>query len=306
MYKTISWITVVLFLSYSGIRLQADEKNSARDSSVFLDQEKFLMIFENRAKEIFEKGNFLTVENAVKQLEETEGKTIKIRRVAPNDKVLDKSEIHSQVLKSIVVYGIAFDCGNCDLMHVNPASGYVIDEDGLIVTNQHVIESFTNGEDGNKNLTMQIMTSSGKVYPVIEIISASKRYDLAVVKVDTGGDKLIPIAFGEDAEVGDDVYVLSNPQGMLFYFSSGIVSRYYLLRSNPHDFHDAIPEMQITAEYAVGSSGAPVVNNKGNLVSTVSTTQSVYSNNTKNANLQMVARGTKPIVLLKELIKFVD
>ncbi len=307
MKKTVSLITLVLFISLSVSALQAQNSGDAPKKHRYLDQEGLLMNFETRANDIYQSGNFLSFEDATKQLEETEGKKVEIKRVAPNENILEKSEIFSLLEESFVAYGIAFDCGNCDRAHVSPSSGYVIDEDGLIVTNHHVVQSFTKGKSGDKNLTMQIMTTSGKVYPVVEIVSASKGYDLAIVRVDTNGDKLTPIPFGEDANVGDDVYVLSNPQGMLFYFSSGVVSRNYLLRNNPHDFKAATPEMQITAEYAVGSSGAPIVNNRGNLVSTVSTTNSVYSNNDqRTGSLQMVARGTKPVVLLREMVKFVD
>lgn len=306
MKKTVSLVTLVLFISFSNA-LQAQESDDVHKKNRYLDQEKLLINFETRANEIHKSGNFLSLEDATKQLEEAEGKKADIKMIAPNEKILEKSEIFSLLGKSFVVYGIAFDCGKCESVHVIPSSGYVIDEDGLIVTNYHVVESYTNGNSENKNLTMQIMTTSGKVYPVVEIVSASKSFDLAVVRVDTGGDKLTPIPFGEDANVGDDVYVLSNPPGMLFYFSSGIVSRNYLLRANPFDFKAATPEMQITAEYAVGSSGAPIVNNKGNLVSTASTTKSVYTTNDPiTGKLQMVARGTKPVILLRELVNFVD
>mgnify|MGYP000867207241 CR=1 FL=1 len=301
MYKIVNSITVLLYLCLPGFALQAQNSSVPHYNPNFFDQERFLIRFEEKANQIQESENFLTVEDATKQLIETEGRKTHIKKVIPGTEILTENEIHSLLEKSTVVYGISFDCGNCDRSHINPASGYVIDEDGLCVTNYHVIESYTGGNE--KNLSMQVMTHSGEVYPVVEIVSASKSSDLAVVRVDTRGDKLLPLPFGEDAAVGDEIFILSNPQGMLFYFSSGIVTRNYLLRNNPLDFNDVTPEMQVSADYAVGSSGGPIVDRKGNLVATVSTTRSIYSDPREKKNIQMVAKGTKPVILLRELVQ---
>ena len=88
---------------------------------------------------------------------------------------------------------------------------------------------------------------------------------------------------------------------MLFYFSKGIVARNYM-KSDRSGNSTKYPEMEITADYAAGSSGAPVVDNKGNLIGTVSTTSSIYYNPHQQRDLQMVVKGTKPVITLKELI----
>lgn len=296
--KKLNLLLLLLFV-ISSTTSQAQSKYLNR--GVFFEQNKFMTEFEKEAVEIYESKNFITVEDAQKQLKEVEGKRVKIKRVKPNNKVISPNQIYDKLTQSVVAFGISYDCGQCEAMHVGPTSGYVIDESGLIATNHHVIESYTKGKD--RNFSMLVKLFNGAVYPVVEVVSSSPKSDLAIVRVDTKGDKLTPIPFGDDAQVGDDIFILSNPFNMLFYFTKGIVAR-----NNVHvpfmKANNAVPEMEVTADYAVGSSGAPIVDNKGNLVSTVAVTRSVYSSPQEKSDMQMVVKGTRPVVLLKELVEF--
>lgn len=282
--------------------LYAQEKSGPDYGSKYFDQETFTKNFEEKTGKFLESGNYLTIEDAEKQIVEKEGKVIEIKKVSPRRKKLSEKQVYSLLKESAVVFGISYDCGYCDLAHINPTSGYIIGEDGLCVTNYHVIESYIRGKE--QNLSLQVMTASGYTYPVVEIVTAYKNADLVVVKLDTKGDKLTPIPFGEDAEVGDKIHILSNPSNMFFYFSTGIVARNYLMTPSQAKDNKVSPEMQVTADYAVGSSGGPVADIKGNLVATVSNTKSIYTNSSANINLQMVVKGTKPVVLLKEVVRF--
>lgn len=272
--------------------------NHSDYDSMYFDHDKLHQHFEEQTKNLITKNNYLSREQAKIELEYAKGKKAQIKRIKPNNKTLSPVEIYNGLLKSTVAMGISFDCGHCDRAHVNFSSGYFISDDGLCVTNYHVVESFIKGQS---NLSMQVMLSTGKVYPVVNIIAASEVSDLVVLKVDPMGDKLMPIPFGDAAKVGEDIFVLSNPYRMLFNFTKGMVTRNYLMDSFVRNGH-GIPEMEISADYAVGSSGAPIVDNKGNLVATVSTTRSIYVEPSQQKDLQMVVKGTKPIVLLEELV----
>lgn len=295
----------ILFLRISDNDLQAqiNYAKDARLNSLFNNNEQLFEVIENRAIEILKSGNYLKIEEARNQLIHNAYKKVKIKAVKPYTKILTPQEIAKKIKKSTLIVGDAYLCGSCSDMHISPASGYVIDEDGIFVTNHHVVENYSKGTViGQKKLSMQIMTSDGKVYPVTEILSCSKEADLAIVKAEVGTDKLIPIPLGDTAELGSEVYVLSNPSSMFYFYSKGIVSRNYLKPINKES-EILYPETDITADYAAGSSGAPVVNNKGNLISTVSTTRSIYYRPQMMADLQMVIKGTKPVILLKDLLE---
>ncbi len=294
-------LIVLLMTATIALSMSAQNKKEYLDGSHFFNQDAFLMKFEKQADSIFQTKNFLSIDDAQKQLKQVEGKVIKINGTKPNKKVLTTQEVYKRLKLSTVAFGISYDCGQCDAKHVGSSSGYVIDESGLIVTNHHVIESYIKG--GDKNYSMLVKLANGRAYSVVEVVSTSKDHDLAIVRVDTAGDKLIPIPFGEDAQVGDDVFILSNPFNMLFYFTKGIVGRNNL-QSTFLKGSKAIPEMEITADYAVGSSGGPIVDNKGNLIATVAVTRTVYAFPQEKKDPQMVVKGTIPVVLLKELVEF--
>lgn len=278
------------------LSVQAQQK---KVDHTFHDNQAYFDLMEKEAAANIGNGKFLTPQDAVAQLKANANKRVKVQSVKPATKELSAEAIAERALESTVVVSEAYLCGKCDKTHVNAASGYVIDEDGLIVTNHHVVEAYADTA-GNK-LLLQIMTANGKVYPVMEVLTNSKENDLAILRVDTKGEKLKPFGLGNTAKLGADVFVLSNPNNMLFYFSKGIVARNYM-KSDRSGNSTKYPEMEITADYAAGSSGAPVVDNKGNLIGTVSTTSSIYYNPHQQRDLQMVVKGTKPVITLKELI----
>src|SRR5919106_4066744 len=96
-------------------------------------------------------------------------------------------------------------------------SGFVIDEDGHIVTNAHVVDGaesvqVTLGEDG-ESLDA-------------EVVGADPSTDIAVLQVDVPEDQLHPLALGdsENVQVGDPVVAIGNPFGLDRTVTAGIVS----------------------------------------------------------------------------------
>lgn len=286
---------LVLTLCLGSVALQAQ---TAKVWEGFSDQQEITNNFESKTEELLKSGKYITAEQAAKDLIALEGKKISMPLVKPRKKILDGAEIANIIQPSFVAFATAYDCGKCHRTHLNTASGYIISEDGLIVTNHHVIEGYIESKNG-KNLAMSIQTHDGDVFLVNEIVSSFKDADLAIVKVDTKGEKLIPLPLGNTARVGDNVFVMSNPAPMINYFTTGKVARNYL---TPVSKTVKLPQTDITADYAAGSSGAPIVDQYGNLISTVSSTRSIYYNMQEQKNLQMVVKNTKPVILLKELI----
>jgi len=131
-------------------------------------------------------------------------------------------------------------------------SGFVISEDGYIVTNNHVIE----GAD-----EILVEFRSGEELPA-EVIGTDPNTDIALLKVEPS-DPLPFVPFGDsDAmRVGDWVMAMGNPRGLGFSVSAGIVSALERELSSPYgDF------IQTDAAINKGNSGGPLFNVKGEVI----------------------------------------
>nr|WP_245837733.1 Do family serine endopeptidase [Tropicimonas sediminicola] len=131
-------------------------------------------------------------------------------------------------------------------------SGFVISEDGFIVTNNHVIE---------KADEITIEFYSGEELPA-EVIGTDPNTDLALLKVET--DEPLPfVSWGnsDESRVGDWVMAMGNPLGQGFSVSAGIVSaRGRALSGSYDDF------IQTDAAINRGNSGGPLFNMNGDVI----------------------------------------
>jgi serine protease Do len=131
-------------------------------------------------------------------------------------------------------------------------SGFVISEDGYIVTNNHVIE----GAD-----EIMIEFFSGQELPA-EIVGTDPNTDIALLKVKS--DQPLPfVSFGDSdtARVGDWVMAMGNPLGQGFSVSAGIVSARNRALSGTYDDY-----IQTDAAINRGNSGGPLFNMDGDVI----------------------------------------
>jgi len=132
-------------------------------------------------------------------------------------------------------------------------SGFVISEDGYIVTNNHVI-------DGADEVVIEFYGDRGELEATV--IGTDPNTDIALLKVET--DEPLPyVSFGDsDAiRVGDWVLAMGNPLGQGFSISAGIISaRGRELQGTYDDF------LQTDAAINRGNSGGPLFNMKGDVV----------------------------------------
>lgn len=180
------------------------------------------------------------------------------------------------------------------------ASAAALSEDGLCVSNYHVFESFI--DQGQSVMPQDSLffaaDSKGQVYPITKVLNYSKSADLATFKIDTRGEKLIPVALGNDLEVGSTVHTMTHPNQQAYYYTKGIVARNSSFVNNPWE-----NRCEITADYAKGSSGGPIFDDYGNLIAIVSSTNSIYAGNSNNPEWQMVIKVAVPVSSVKKLIK---
>jgi serine protease Do len=176
---------------------------------------------------------------------------------------------------------------------VSPAGGIVLTADGIAVTNYHVVEQ--------DNTTLVAMTSDQRVVPVKAVLAASKQYDLAIIQLDGRGFSPLPLTSG--APVGSDIYSLTHPSGHFYYLGRGIISRRAMSGHRPGE--EGVPVLEITADYARGSSGCPILDAAGQVVGMVKDTMSVYYTevNGNQRDLQMVF---KDCVTSEEILKMVS
>lgn len=131
-------------------------------------------------------------------------------------------------------------------------SGFVISEDGYVVTNNHVID----GAD-----EIQIEFFSGEELPA-KVVGTDPNTDIALLKVET--DEPLPfVSFGDSdtARVGDWVMAMGNPLGQGFSVSAGIVSARNRALSGTYDDY-----IQTDAAINRGNSGGPLFNMDGEVV----------------------------------------
>ena len=133
-------------------------------------------------------------------------------------------------------------------------SGFIIDDDGIVVTNYHVIE---NAEE------IRVVLSDETSFKA-EVLGQDQKTDIAVLKIDPGDTKLTAVSFGNSDElrVGDWVLAIGNPFGLGGTVTAGIVSaRGRDIGNGPYD--DFI---QTDASINRGNSGGPLFNTDGDVI----------------------------------------
>jgi S1-C subfamily serine protease len=195
-----------------------------------------------------------------------------------------------------VVFGVAYKCDKCEKWHVNTASGFVIGDRGEVVTNHHVIAKERLG-------AVVAMTADGVMHHVVEVLAGDAHEDLAVLRLDDGGlanPGWQPLALGADAVMGTPVLIVSHPDERFYSLTEGRVSRTYLAKHKG----TSIARVEITADFARGSSGAAVINHNGEVIGVVNNTHSIYYDKDKTPphSLQMVLKRAVPVSSLKRLL----
>ena len=127
-------------------------------------------------------------------------------------------------------------------------SGFVVSP-GTIATNLHVIEGASSGKARFVN--------RDETYEVLEVLATDEQHDLAILSLAADAPRLTLDTMGQ-VRVGDEVYVVGNPQGLEGTFTEGIISG---VRSVGSD-----KLLQITAPISAGSSGGPVLNASGDVI----------------------------------------
>lgn len=173
-------------------------------------------------------------------------------------------------------------------------SGFVLDQDGLVLTNYHVIQ-------GADEITVKFHNDP-KNYPA-KVVGTAEPLDMALIKVQAPKAKLKPmqLADSDQVRVGQKAIAMGNPFGLEFTVTEGIISA---IRRNPGAVGDAsglVPSViQTDAAINPGNSGGPLLNSRGEVIG-INT--AIYSNNAGFSSPQFAGIGFSiPINLAKQYL----
>ncbi len=146
-------------------------------------------------------------------------------------------------------------------------SGFILSEDGYIITNCHVV----NGAN-----TIKVALYNGETYDA-ELVGSDSNYDVALLKIDAAGLPAVSIGDSDALKVGEEVIAIGNPLGELtFTMTNGILSaldREINTDGNPQNM------LQTNAAINSGNSGGPLFDMDGNVIGV---TTAKYSGSTSS------------------------
>ncbi len=147
--------------------------------------------------------------------------------------------------------------GNAAPMQMQPnlsqGSGFVIDQGGLILTNNHVVQ---NADD------VQVRFQDGKEYRA-KVVGTDRDADLALLKVDAKDLPCLQFADSDDVQVGDWVLAIGDPFGLQASVTAGIISAKGRDHVGIEDYENFI---QTDAAINPGNSGGPLLDLDGKVV----------------------------------------
>jgi putative serine protease PepD len=154
-------------------------------------------------------------------------------------------------------------------------SGFVVSKDGLIVTNDHVV-------DGASQVQVKLGTSDKA--QAAQVVGADPSRDLALLKVDGHDLPTLSLADSSSVSVGDPTYAIGNPFGLDHTLTTGIVSALQRSLQAP-DGATISGAIQTDAALNPGNSGGALINADGQVIGVNSQIQTGSSNGAEGGNV---------------------
>jgi putative serine protease PepD len=140
---------------------------------------------------------------------------------------------------------------------VGTGTGFVIASDGLIVTNQHVV-------DGASDVTVKLGDGAPQR---ARLVGQDRSSDLALLRIDTNGRKLtaLKLADSSKVQIGDPTFAIGNPFGLARTLTTGVVSATNRNIDAPNGF-SLNGVLQTDAALNPGNSGGPLLDDRGEVI----------------------------------------
>ena len=168
---------------------------------------------------------------------------------------LSSEEVIARVAPSVAVVLTGAGAGRLS----GVGSAIIVRPDGILLTAYHVIK------DARE---VQVRLKTGEIYDRVELIAVDERRDVAAIRIPAANLPALSVAPIEEAQLGEPVFVVSNPSGLTWSASAGVSSAI-------RPVEEVLPTksgyrvLQFTAPVSPGSSGGPVVDSKGRVLAMV-------------------------------------
>jgi S1-C subfamily serine protease len=198
---------------------------------------------------------------------------------------LTYSQSAKEIAKNCLPSTVSLIMENESKQPISLGSGFIL-ENGKVVTNLHVIEGAKYG--------YILENGSSKKHSIKGYFQIDKINDLAILSVPTLTAQPLAISTLDKPEIGEKIYAIGNPKGLSGTISEGIVSGIRTMENKSL--------IQITAPISPGSSGGPVINNKGEVigvaVGTLTSGQNLNFAIPVNLLITLADKGTSSITSL--------
>ncbi len=229
-----------------------------------------------QAKALRQKKALLTMADVAAQ---TKRSSCKLELPAPDTTKLDNRELWHRARQAHIRVGWYYMCNDCQKWHLELSGGYAITK-SAVATCGHVV-----GDGQEEDMREGYLVAADEddhLIPVVEVLAINAATDSAILRLQT--DKLQPLPLGKDVVPGDPIVCFNDPLERRGVYSTGVVSRFMQRpflrkeemteeqRANPHMLEVPV-FVQVTADWAPGSSGSAVIDRCGNAIGHVSEVQ---------------------------------
>jgi 2-alkenal reductase len=191
------------------------------------------------------------------------------RPLAGND--FDASEIYRKRASGVVtIFALFGGEGDASMGAAAQGSGFVVSEDGYVLTNSHVITTAGEGppaEAPEAAGTVYVQFRDGERVPA-EIVGWDVYDDVGLLKVDPGDHAVSPVPLGDSADivVGEPVAAIGSPFGQESSLSVGVVSATERSINSLTSSYNLVDAIQTDAPINRGNSGGPMFDARGRVI----------------------------------------
>ena len=279
--------TVVTLLTAVSLFAQAPGVKIVRDRGHQFDA------LVDKANKLRVAGQLLSLEQVNEQLWRT---SCNVKLPKASTKKLTEREIWRQSQAAHVRVGWHYLCKKCSKWHQNLAGGYFITADDLVATCHHVVKP----NEGYREGFLVAGTEEGELFPVTEVLASNADADTAIIRAKVPF-AVKPLPLNANVYPGDSAWCYSDPLGRPSYFSKGMVNRFYVRGKKG----DESSRMEVSTDWAPGSSGAAVVDQCGNAIGHVSEISSASSLRARGTN-QPAGSSSSPMIVFHSAARAAD